>query len=85
MMQVNIREAIDKLPSLIQKALMGEEIILFDEQAFVHLVPVAPTALLRPIGLHRTNVSEEEINESLTPLGAADAQLWYQHLSSETI
>lgn len=67
MTKVNMHEAKTNLSKLVDAALKGEEVILAKSgKALVRLVPIELRE--RPIGLHQTQLSEEEAQAAMTPL-----------------
>ena len=76
MTKVNMHEAKTNLSKLVEQALAGEEVVLAKNgEALVRLVPVA-TEALRPIGLHRAAMSDEEAEEALRPLSEEELGFW---------
>ena len=76
MTKVNMHEAKTNLSKLVEQALAGEEVVLAKNgEALVRLVPVA-TEVLRPIGLHRAAMSDEEAEEALRPLSEEELGFW---------
>jgi len=70
-----MHDAKTNLSKLVEQVLAGDEVILArNGQALVRLVPVEED--LRPLGLHATNLSDEEAEEALRPLDASEQVLW---------
>lgn len=71
-----MHEAKTNLSKLVEQALAGEEVVLArNGEALVRLVPVV-TEALRPIGLHRAFMSDEEAEESMRPLSEEELGFW---------
>jgi antitoxin (DNA-binding transcriptional repressor) of toxin-antitoxin stability system len=67
MVKVDIKDAKHDLSNLIERALQGKDVfITHNDTTLVNLVPVEQKKL-RPMGLHRKKLSQEEIEESLEP------------------
>ena len=76
MTKVNMHEAKTNLSKLVKQALAGEDVVLArNGEALVRLVPVF-TDTQRPMGLHATTLSEEEVAESLRPLSDEELGFW---------
>ncbi len=76
---VNIREAKTNLAKLVDLALKGEEIIIARRgKPLVKLVPAEGDAGLRPIGLHRQEVSDDCLEEAMRPLDEEELEHWYK-------
>jgi prevent-host-death family protein len=66
MVKVNMHEAQTNLSKLVDQALQGEGVLLAKRgRALVRLVSVEQT---RPLGLHATQLSDEEAQAALEPL-----------------
>ena len=67
MTRVSLNKAEVNLSELVEKALQGEEVIVTENgKALVRLVPVERVKK-RPRALHRTTLSDEEIEASMNP------------------
>ena len=76
MTKVNMHEAKTNLSKLVEQALAGEDVVLArNGEALVRLVSVF-TDTQRPMGLHATALSEEEVAESLRSLSDEELGLW---------
>ena len=76
MAKVNMHEAKTNLSKLVEQALAGEDVVLArNGEALVRLVPVFADAQ-RPMGLHATTLSEEEVAESLRSLSDEELGFW---------
>lgn len=77
MTKVNMHEAKTNLSKLVDQALKGEDIIVARSgKPLVRLVPIDPPSSQRPMGLHATKLSDEEVAESMRPLSDEDLGFW---------
>ena len=73
--KVNMHDAKTNLSKLVEQVLAGDEVILVDSgHALVRLVAVEEG--LRPLGLHATNLSDDEAEEAMRPLTLSEQALW---------
>ncbi len=78
MPKVNMHEAKTNFSKLVEMALRGEEVIIARHgKPLVRLTPVDAPASLRPVGLHRTRLSDEEAMEAMRPLDEEALRHWY--------
>ncbi len=67
MTKVNMHEVKSNFSKLVDKVLQGEEVVFVSgDKPLVKLVPVNKKE--RPIGLHTTQLSDEEASEAIKPL-----------------
>ena len=67
MTKVDLHEVKSNFPELVDKTLKGEEVIFVrDGKPIVRLVPMNKKK--RPIGLHVTQLSDEEASKAIEPL-----------------
>jgi prevent-host-death family protein len=79
MIKVNMHEAKSNFSKLVELALQGEEVIVArNGKPLVKLVPLEDSAGLRPTGLHRRKLSEEEAAEAMHPLSEEELKHWYE-------
>ncbi len=79
MTKVNMHEAKTNFSKLVELALQGEEVIIVrNGKLLVKLVPVDAPAGLRPVGLDRIKLSDEEAAEAMRPLDEEELKHWYK-------
>jgi prevent-host-death family protein len=76
--KVNMHKAKTNLSKLVGRVLRSEEVIIARHgEPLVPLTPVDAPAGLRPVGLHRTRLSDAEAMEATRPLDEAELRHWY--------